>query len=72
MACHETKTCPRCSRPFECKVGNIAECQCSRVALNYEQRTYVEAQYIDCLCAQCLQALRFEQQMAKHHMKRQA
>ncbi|NCI45416.1 cysteine-rich CWC family protein [Sediminibacterium soli] len=72
MPTHETKKCPRCARPFECKVGNIAECQCSQVTLSYEQKAYIELQYTDCLCAQCLQALQFEQQLAKHHLKRQA
>lgn len=60
MPQHETKKCPRCTREFECKVGNISECQCSQVILSYEERAFIEQKYIDCLCGQCLQTLQFQ------------
>ncbi|MDW8286938.1 MAG: hypothetical protein RMJ89_02605 [Flammeovirgaceae bacterium] len=28
---HELLTCPRCHKLFECKVGNVAHCQCNIV-----------------------------------------
>jgi hypothetical protein len=70
MPQHETKKCPRCTRAFECKVGNIAECQCSKIALTHEERVFIESKYMDCLCWQCLQALRFEHKLHKSHMLR--
>jgi hypothetical protein len=60
MPQHETKKCARCTRDFECKLGNIAECQCTQVQLTHEERVYIEGKYLDCLCGQCLQALQFE------------
>ncbi len=57
MANHENKNCPRCNALFECKVGNVLECQCSQIKLNYEERVYVESLYTDCLCINCLHTL---------------
>ncbi|WP_080057979.1 cysteine-rich CWC family protein [Spirosoma aerolatum] len=51
---HESKTCPRCQRRFECRVGSINLCQCQPVRLNPEQQQYIETRYADCLCADCL------------------
>jgi hypothetical protein len=70
MPQHENKKCPRCNRSFECKVGNIAECQCSKVNLSYEERVFIENKYLDCLCGQCLQALRFESKLHKNNIVR--
>lgn len=55
---HELVHCPRCQRPFECRVGSINQCQCQTVVLNTEQRQYIESQYTGCLCADCLLVLR--------------
>jgi hypothetical protein len=54
MAAHETKTCPRCTGQFECKLGTIALCQCSGIRLALEERSFIEQCYSDCLCRQCL------------------
>ena len=54
MSKHEEKKCPRCGNAFECKVGTIALCQCSGVALNDEQRSYIAQKYAECLCRDCL------------------
>lgn len=62
MCEHEQKYCPRCKNAFECKVGSILLCQCSTVALSQEQRDYVAARYVDCLCAACLVEMK-----AEHH-----
>lgn len=70
MPQHETKTCPRCARKFECKAGNIAACQCSKVSLTYEERVYIEGKHLDCLCEQCLQALQFEYKLYRNHIFR--
>lgn len=51
---HEEKTCPRCSRSFQCKVGNIGACQCAGVKLTPEQRQYLIERWADCLCTPCL------------------
>jgi len=54
MSLHESKSCARCQSPFECKVGNIAQCQCSGISLSDEEKTWVAANYVDCLCRSCL------------------
>ncbi|MDF2380007.1 cysteine-rich CWC family protein [Nostoc ellipsosporum NOK] len=57
MSCHEQRKCPRCGNGFECKPGNITECQCFGIALTDEQRSWIEQKYSDCLCRDCLQHL---------------
>lgn len=57
MQKHEQKNCPRCNTLFECKVGDIAHCQCSSVALSLEETAFIEDRYSDCLCAGCLKDL---------------
>lgn len=54
MCMHETKSCPRCQAAFECKPGNITQCQCYGIPLTDELRAYVEQRYSDCLCRDCL------------------
>lgn len=56
MSQHETKACPRCQSPFECKVGNVSQCHCSGIRLTEEERAYLSSHYTDCLCNSCLQA----------------
>lgn len=58
MCKHETKKCPRCESPFECKVGDVTHCQCYGIAMTAEERTYLEARYGDCLCRNCLLELK--------------
>ena len=60
MCTHETKFCPRCKTPFECKVGSILLCQCSTVKLTEEEKDFIGAAYSDCLCASCMTAMRAE------------
>ena len=54
---HEYKTCPRCGTGFECKAGNVLQCQCYGIVLTATARQQVEQQYSDCLCRSCLVAL---------------
>jgi hypothetical protein len=58
MCMHEHKTCPRCSRLFECKLGSITECQCCKIQLTIEERAFIEDMYDDCLCKECLHELK--------------
>ncbi len=55
---HEEKICPRCGTGFECKLGSITECQCYGIALNNEERAFIEVRYNDCLCRNCLLELK--------------
>ncbi len=50
---HEIKICPICGNSFECKVGDIANCQCN---IDIEQGTkeFLSKTYFDCLCKNCL------------------
>ncbi|MEZ2441094.1 cysteine-rich CWC family protein [Chitinophaga sp. RCC_12] len=58
MACHETVTCPRCKRTFECRVGTILRCQCQDVVLSEEERYFIQQKYSGCLCADCLRDMK--------------
>lgn len=58
MAHHETVTCPRCQRTFECRAGTILRCQCQDVTLSKEERTFIQQQYSGCLCADCLRDMK--------------
>jgi nicotinate-nucleotide--dimethylbenzimidazole phosphoribosyltransferase len=63
MASHETKKCERCGTLFECKVGNILECECYAVQLTENEKVYVAGkQYRDCICAACLTSLQQQYQ----------
>ena len=62
---HEEKKCPRCENVFECKPGNITQCQCYGIELSDEQRAYIEQRYNDCLCRDCLQWLSDELNLFK-------
>ena len=58
MLKHEEKYCPCCNATFECKVGSILLCQCSKVKLTEQERDYVREQYEDCLCFNCINKLK--------------
>ncbi len=58
MPSHEVKTCSRCNNVFECKAGDISNCQCRHVELTAEERAFIEDRYNDCLCANCLLQLK--------------
>ena len=57
MCKHEEKTCPRCHAAFECKVGDITQCQCYGIKLTSEEKKFIESRYEDCLCRKCLNEL---------------
>jgi len=65
MSQHETKNCARCKTAFECKPGNITQCQCFGIELSAEQRAYIEQRYNDCLCRDCLRWLSDELNLFK-------
>ncbi len=58
MCKHEEKYCPRCKASFECKVGDIAQCQCNGLGLTAEERAFIADRYDDCLCRNCLLELK--------------
>jgi hypothetical protein len=60
MCQHETKYCGRCRSSFECKVGNILECQCYGVSMSDEEKAFIAGQYSDCLCRACLEAIQLD------------
>jgi hypothetical protein len=60
MCNHEHKTCPRCGGEFQCKPGNITQCQCFGIQFSAEQKKHIEQRYQDCLCRKCLQTLQNE------------
>lgn len=60
MIKHEEKYCPRCKTEFECKVGSIQLCQCSNIELDSDELEYIRDKYENCLCAECIKALKTE------------
>jgi hypothetical protein len=51
---HEDKRCPRCGRPFECKLNNPVHCGCADIEIDREALEEIAFVYDDCLCAACL------------------
>lgn len=51
---HEIKICERCGEQFECKIGNITQCQCYNVHLTKEELIFIKEIYDDCICLVCL------------------
>jgi hypothetical protein len=72
MPQHEVKVCPRCHAQFECKIGSINLCQCQVVSLNTNEADYIRKQFEDCLCADCLVALKkeYQQQLFEEKINR--
>ena len=65
MCMHEQKACPRCKAMFECKPGNITQCQCFGIQISDEQKSYIRERYNDCLCRKCLHSLQNEIELFK-------
>jgi hypothetical protein len=51
---YEIKRCPRCNKEFQCKSGNITQCQCYGIQLNSAELRFIKENYDDCLCAECM------------------
>jgi hypothetical protein len=54
---HEEVNCSRCEGSFECKVGDIANCQCSTVKVSAETHEFLSKTHYGCLCKKCLEEL---------------
>lgn len=65
MSNHEPKKCPRCNQSFDCKPGNITQCQCYGITIKPELKTFLEQRYNDCLCNNCLRYLQQETNLFK-------
>ncbi|UAY52163.1 cysteine-rich CWC family protein [Ferruginibacter albus] len=57
MKKHEEKYCPRCKAVFECKVGDIVNCQCGAVTISDETKRFLQKTRYDCLCNNCLRQI---------------
>lgn len=64
MVLHASKQCGRCGAEFVCNPGAITECQCSAIVLTTAERSSIASNYDDCLCIQCLRALKAEMNIA--------
>jgi hypothetical protein len=63
MKKHEEKICPRCGKAFECKVGDIINCQCYGIQLDQTVMDFINKNYEDCLCRACMDSLNKENQL---------
>lgn len=68
MCAYDEKYCERCGISFECKSGNITQCQCYDVKLTHEERSYISLLYNDCLCKNCMGALQLQYRQEKHNI----
>lgn len=50
-----TKKCPRCNSTFECQ--HSSNCWCSKYTIPDNVKVYLKANYNDCLCENCLNAI---------------
>jgi len=50
--------CERCDKIFNCNSENIEICQCRKVSLSQQQRDELAEKYLDCLCQDCLLAVK--------------
>ncbi len=61
------KSCPRCSRDFECRNDDIFNCACISIPLFKKELDWLAANYDDCLCINCLEEIReMEIQFSDH------
>ena len=65
---HEEKICLRCNAVFECKLGNISQCQCTTIQLTTAERQYIGEKYEDCLCRSCLEKLKGAYHLLKQEL----
>ena len=67
MACvyMKIKYVPVATSSFDCKPGNITQCQCFGIQFTVEQKAYIEERYNDCLCRDCLLTLQNEVELFK-------
>lgn len=52
------KVCPRCGATFDCRHDDMAFCHCATIGLDAIQRDYLRNNYSDCLCHDCLVAIK--------------
>jgi hypothetical protein len=57
MLKHEEKICEKCGVAFECKVDDIANCQCSQIKLSDAAKLFLTENFSDCLCLNCLKEI---------------
>lgn len=57
MRKHEEKYCPICNSLFECKVGDVINCQCNAIQLTDADRNFLSKTTFDCVCINCLKKI---------------
>ncbi|WP_044173364.1 cysteine-rich CWC family protein [Flectobacillus major] len=55
--------CPHCQQGLECKVDEIASCECQKVHLSYEETQIIRKITLEryqgqCLCNNCIEKLK--------------
>lgn len=54
------KKCVRCGNEFVCKPNDILHCDCRKIELNKEEYIFINTQFADCACNNCLKELKAE------------
>jgi hypothetical protein len=55
---HSQKDCPVCGKKFECRAGDIVNCQCFSIFLTAEESLAIGSFFGDCLCADCIAGMK--------------
>lgn len=50
-----TKVCPRCNKTFDCQ--HSKDCWCSKYVLSERAKNFLQSQYENCLCEDCLKSI---------------
>jgi hypothetical protein len=67
MEKHEQKICPKCGNTFTCKMGDIANCQCSTVGISEATTRFLSTTHYDCLCKDCLKKIDHDIKAARNY-----
>ncbi len=62
----EIKKCSQCKKEFECNKSNIKQCQCYGIELTAKEKAFIEQNYFDCLCLNCLKKLKKKMDTTNH------
>lgn len=64
----EEKYCPGCGNKFECKAGDILNCQCTKINIADDTRKFLQTTfYNECLCNNCISAINDMVQFSKQY-----
>lgn len=61
------KVCGRCKTSLICRADDIAQCDCSKIVLHVEVKSFLSKTKYDCLCNKCLTELNALMEQCKNY-----